>query len=129
MVPHEQWREAIRAVYDRRARIFFDLVEAEGWPPKELKEAALQALRSLQRSAPSKTAIKLADAFEEFQSLESKIGYRRAFDAIMEKYAIKKPSVLEHVLTKNRPDVNPVLQERGLLSAKFSKFEVTSDPT
>jgi hypothetical protein len=125
MATPAQWSEEIRAAERTRRTRSLKTFARENWPPPIEVVDRLLALLDLIDREPSANTIKLADAFEEFPELEREHGYSRALEAVCRKYSIKA-KVFEKVLAKNRHDVNAVLRERGLLSAKFSNYEVTS---
>jgi hypothetical protein len=106
-----QWAEAIRDLKHKRSRAFVNLWEAHGPPPAETHEKFLNVLRGLEKT-PSQHVIDLTNGLEEFPALETQHGYKKAVVLVCTKYGIKKPSVFENVLRKNRQDVNDELKRR-----------------
>ncbi len=88
--------------------------------PLHLREKALAYLRrDPSHRTPSQHSRKLAKAYFRFHKLR-KAGKSdsEAHKAACNEFGITKPSVLDHVLSGNRSDVNPLI---GKGSAKFSR--------
>jgi hypothetical protein len=88
--------------------------------PLHLREKASAFLRRIQpRRTPSQHARNLAKAYFRFHDLRAKgKSDSEAHKTTRDEFKIAKASVLDHVLSGNRSDVNPLI---GKGSAKFSK--------
>lgn len=88
--------------------------------PLALHEQGRTFFRKHVARQPSKQSNNLKEAYFYFHKRRADLDDREAHRETCEKFKIKKASVLDNVLSKNRSDVNPLIarQERLLNLAK-----------
>jgi hypothetical protein len=113
----DAWREAFAREAEGDASPLVSLFLES--TPLHLREKALAYLRRVPtRRTPSQQSRNLAKAYFRFHELRKEgESDSEAHKKTCDEFKITKPSVLDHVLSRNRSDVNPLIAE-GL--TKFS---------
>jgi hypothetical protein len=118
-----EWGSAFYEAEQGKMTWLRHLIRERGVPPfaTERLDRLLAKVTLKVTTAPKRTphAVALADAFVDWHRYVDEDGRsdREATILVCQNYGIEE-NVLNNVLALNRPDVNPILRERGLLKRK-----------